>query len=99
MLKGFPDNFPFPSYSNKKKESGLFVRSEIDENVADPLPKKVKIAAEVVAEAEFKENQNDDMRHVKFSIAPPVEYLTFPDSEYDRSPLNKPGSKWKRQLI
>lgn len=98
MLKGFPDNFPTSCCLNKKNEneSGLFVRSEIDENVANPLPKKVKMAVEVV---EFKENQNENLRHVKFSVAPPVEFLTFPDSEYDRSPLNKPASKWKRQLI
>lgn len=100
MLKGFPDNFPTTTSCslNKKNESGngLFVRSEIDENIADPLPKKVKRVDEVV---EFKENQNENFRHVKFSVAPPVEYLTFPDSEYDRSPLNKPTNKWKRQLI
>jgi hypothetical protein len=94
MLKGFPDDFP---NSNGKNEAGLFVRSEVDEC---PLIKRVKIVEKVVEENESKENHNDNLRHVKFSIAPPAEYLTFPDSEYDRSPLNKPTcTKWKRRLM
>ena len=111
MLKGFPGDFPI---SNKNNETGLFVRNEIDDNRNFPLTKKVKIAEEIVeiekvaevAEVveikgqEGKENQSNNLRHVKFSGAPPVEYSTFPDSEYDRSPLNKPTCcKWKRQLI
>lgn len=103
MLKGFPGDFPI---SNEKNETGLFVRNEIDDNVSVPLIKKVKIAEEIVGVAviveiegqEGKENQSNNSRHVRFSGAPPVEYLTFPDSEYDRSPLNKPTCKWKRQL-
>ena len=47
-------------------------------------------------EMEEKENM---MKHVKFSKEPPIEYLTFPDSEYDRSPVNRPLSKWKSCLM
>ena len=105
MLKGFPGDFPI---SNKNNETGLFVRNEIDDNGNVPLTKKAKIAEEIAEVAEVvgiekqegKENQSNNLRHVKFSGAPPVEYSTFPDSEYDRSPLNKPACcKWKRQLI
>lgn len=97
MLRGFPEDFP--TFSKKEattlnNETGIFVRSEVDEI---SVAKKAKIAVEKVEMCEEKENvQCEKLRHVKFSGAPPVEYLTFPDSEYDRSPLNKPVGKWKR---
>lgn len=104
MLKGFPGDFPI---SNEKNETGIFLRNEIDENVNISLAKRAKITEEIVNIVDVvgiegragKENQNNSLRHVKFSGAPPIEYLTFPDSEYDRSPLNKPSCKWKKYII
>lgn len=82
-------NENFPSSLNKieKIEYGLFVRSEIDEKVNSPVAKKAKIDETF----EQKENEIPSPKHVKFSSAPPMEYSTFPDSEYDRSSLNIPA--------
>ena len=93
MLKGFLGDFPCFSKQEPTNEAAVFVRSEIDDAVNIPIAKKIKIE-EIVQEGD-KENTD---RHVKFSGAPPVQYFTFPDSEYDRSPLNQPICKWKRRF-
>lgn len=85
--------------------TAIFVRSELEELENANMVKKPKIDFGITPLAErteiiFKDRQQDTCgcRHVKFSGDPPKEYLTFPDSEYDRSPLNKPN-KYKRYLI
>lgn len=34
---------------------------------------------------EINDLENNKQKHVKFSTEPPIEFVTFPDSEYDRT--------------
>lgn len=109
MLRGFPSDFP-TSFEGLNPE-GMFMRSEVDDvkmEKPDSITKKVKIDMEI-EQFSFLENNsnappsdyNTNYKHVRFSGDPPLEYFTFTEKEYDRSPLNQSSSKnkYKRYLI
>lgn len=88
-------------------ENGLFIRNCTPENtdnaeievvdVVMPVAKKAKIANEIQNAEEENVEMEGDVRRVKFSTEPPKEFLTFPDSDYDRSSFGR--EKGKRYLI
>lgn len=103
MLDGFPSDFPKSFDARKMKNnligSSMFVRDENLEIEQVPIPKKPKVELEHVSNEADNENDLDFFKKVKFSDEPPVEYFTFNEKEYDRSPLNGHNKGRKRYLI
>ena len=97
----FPRSFDIRNFT---KNSEFRVDDDIDmiDNTAIFMRNEGFIEIEAITEPQKRpkvdfENENNSthdnmneniMKHVKFSGDPPMEYSTFNDSEYDRSPIN-----------